>query len=142
MSIINKRFSAAVLIFAELLIVTFAASAQKIEATIKITPPDLISVEGKFINGNPKRSNVNWSFLNSIGGAENLAARVSDFSLTDRENRAVAVRKMADGEYLADAPADVFRYRITLKNPANIAALAHVSALFDERGLLMLDDLL
>jgi len=142
MSIINKRFSVISLIFAGLLIFSPVASAQKIEVTVKITPPNSVSVKGKFVKENPNQANVNWSFLNSIAGTENSGGRISDFSLTDNRGRAVAVKKMADGEYLADEKADVFQYRIALKTPANVAAMTHVSRLSNEQGILMLDDLL
>ncbi len=142
MSIIEQRFSAAAIVLAEILLLTFFLSAQEIEVAIKISLPDSVSVEGKFIKENSNQSNLNWSFLNSIAGAENLAARIADFNLSGEKGRVVAFRKLADGEYLANEAAMNFNYRTNLKTPPNVAWMAHVSWLADEQGILMLGDLL
>lgn len=142
MSIINKRFSLALSIFAAILISVFTIAAQEIEAVITITSPGDVTVEGKFIEESPHQKSVNWTFLGSVAGAENLGARVSDFSLTDQEGRAIAVKKLIDGEYLADAKAVKFQYRFDFETPANAVLRAHISWLSGDLGMLMLDDLL
>lgn len=142
MSIINPKFSAACLICALYALAALAARAQEIEATIKITPPATVAVEGRLIKKRAGVSNVNWSFLNSIAGAENLAARILEFNLSDEQNRAIAFRKLADGEYLAEAEANNFNYQMNLSPPEAVAATAHVSRLSGEAGFLMLGDLL
>jgi len=141
MSIIEKRFSVWI-VLAEILLLAFFSAAQEIDAAIKISPPDSVSVEGRFFWGSSNRSKVNWTFLNRIAGAENLAARISDFNLSDKQGRAVSFKKLAEGEYLANEQATIFSYRVNAKPLPNAAATAHVSWLADEQGILMFGDLL
>ncbi len=138
----KKRFSAAAIIFAEILIFAVVSWSQDIEATVKVLSASTARVEGRFLNKSLNQSNRNWAFLRSITGAENLGARISEFSLTDEQNRIVSFKKLIDGEYLADGEANSFQYQINLKPLPNAATLAHVSWLKDEQGILMLDDLL
>lgn len=142
MSIIKKRFSAALIVFAATALFACATPAQRIEASITITSPASVNVEGRFIKETSNQTNVNWSFSNSIAGAENLGARISDFNLADENNQPVAFVKLTDGEYLASGNSVAFRYRVNLNLPAEANAMAHVSWLEDDTGLLMLDDLL
>jgi predicted metalloprotease with PDZ domain len=142
MSIIKKRFSAALSVFAAIMLFACAAPAQRIEAHIKIISPASIYVEGKFIKENSNQKIVNWSFTNSIAGVENIGARISEFNLSDENNQPLPFVKLTDGEYLASAEAAHFRYRLNLSLPADANAMAHVSWLDDEKGLLMLGDLL
>jgi hypothetical protein len=142
MSTMKKRFSAAAIIFAEILIFAVVSWSQDIEVNLKVLSASIVRVEGRFLNGNLKQSKRNWTFLRSIAGADNLGARISDFSLTDEQGRIVSFKKLIDGEYLADGEANSFQYQINLKPLPNAATLAHVSWLKDEQGILMLDDLL
>lgn len=142
MSIIEQRFSAAALVLAEILFLALFLSAQEIEVKIEILPPDSVSVEGRFVGKDSGRSKLNWSFLNSIAGAENLAARISDFNLSGEAGRSVSFKKLADGEFLANEEATNFKYRLNIKSPPKAASMAHVSWLADEQGILMLGDLL
>jgi predicted metalloprotease with PDZ domain len=142
MSIIEKRFSAAVLVFVEILFLAFVSPGQEIEAIIKIHSPDAAQVEGRITEKNSNQSNRKWTFTNSIAGVENLAARVSDFHLSGDQNREIEFKKLADGEYLASEEANFFNYRVNLKPLPNVAARAHASFFSNEHGLLMLGDLL
>ncbi|MCY7374494.1 MAG: hypothetical protein LH472_00780, partial [Pyrinomonadaceae bacterium] len=140
MSIIQKKFSRLAAIFAAILIFAAMISAQDFEANIKIiaSSPVVVQVSGKLL----KQSSENWSFLKSVASAENLGARISGFEVFDEQNRAVPVKKLIDGEYLADAEAVDFQYRINLEPLSNAANGAHVSSISGEQGILMLDDLL
>ncbi len=80
--------------------------------------------------------------MKTIANADNLGARISDFRLFDAQKNAVSVKKLMDGEYLADANATEFQYEINLAPRSNAATGAHVSWLANEQGILMLDDLL
>ncbi|HXH70077.1 MAG TPA: hypothetical protein VNI60_07095 [Pyrinomonadaceae bacterium] len=143
MSTINKKFSLLSVIFLEVLLFVFAVSAQEIEANIKIkSSPTIVSVEGKFLRENFVQSDKNWSFVNSLAGAENLGSRVSDLNLRNKNSDAIAFKKFIDGEYLAENRADAWSYQINLNPLPNVAAMAHVSWVSDERGILMLGDLL
>ena len=143
MSTINKKFSLLSAIFLEVLLFVFAVSAQEIEANIKIkSSPTIVSVEGKFLKENPVESGKNWSFVNSLAVAENLGARVSDLSLSDKNGGAIVFKKFIDGEYLAETRANSWSYQINLNSLSSVAAMAHVSWVSDEQGILMLGDLL
>ena len=142
MSTMKKRFSAAAIILAEILIFAFVTWSQDIEANIKVLSASTLRVEARILNENINQSKKNWAFLRSIAGADNLGARISDFSLADEQSRPVSFKKLIDGEYLADGEANSFQYQINLKPLSNAATLAHVSWLKDEQGILMLGDLL
>lgn len=142
MSIINKRFSAACLVLALFMPSASVSFAQQIEATVSFASPASVNIKGKLVNNRRGESNVNWSFLNSIAGAENLAARILEFNLSNEPDGAAAFRKLADGEYLAGTEANEFSCRLNLSPPADVAATAHISWISGENGLLMLGDLL
>jgi hypothetical protein len=141
MSMKDKRFSLVLLIFAEIFIFAALANAQEIEAAIKIESASspVVRVEGRFLRGNTGK---NLAFLRSIAGVENLGERISDLVLKDKDGKNVSYKKLIAGEYLADGAATNFSYKIDLTPPAKLSAMAHVSWISDEKGLLMLDDLL
>ena len=140
MSMNNKRFSSAVLICAEILLSALIIAARDLDAEIKINPtaPNVVQVEGV----TSKPFGVNWFFLNTYANADGLGARIGDFYLFDENNRAVAVKKLIDGAYLADAKAFGFQYQINLAPLSNALTKAHVSWISGEQGILTLNDLL
>ena len=140
MSINKKRFSFAAAVCAEILLCVWLTAAQDLEANVKISAelPAIVQVSGRLL----KQSKTNWFFLKSVANADNLGARVTDFQLFDRQNRAVVVKKLLDGEYLTEAEAVGFQYRINLAPVSNALTKAHVSWISGELGILMLDDLL
>ncbi len=143
MSTTNKKFSLLPVILVEVLLFIFAASAQEFEVNIKITASQSsVSVEGKFLKESNVQSEKHWSFVNSLAGAENLDARVSDLNLKDKDGSAIVFKKFNDGEYLAEMEANAWSYQINLNPLPNVAAMAHVSWISDKQGILMLDDLL
>jgi hypothetical protein len=142
MSTMKKKFSAAAIILVEILIFALVSWSQDIEVNIKVLSASTLRVNGRFLNQNLNQSKKNWPFLRSVTGADNLGARISDFNLTDEQNRPVSFKKLIDGEYLADGEANSFQYQIDLKPLPNAATSAHVSWLKDEQGILMLNDLL
>jgi hypothetical protein len=141
MSMKEKRFSRIPAIFVVIFIFAAAAFAQQIEANIKIesVSPPVVCVEGKFFGEYTKK---NWGFLRSIAGIENLGERISDFTLTDKNGKTIATKKLIAGEYLAEESATNFSYKVDLTAPKNLSAMAHVSWIDNEKGLLMLDDLM
>lgn len=143
MSTPKKKFSFLSAIFLEILLLVFASWAQTIEANITIeSSTAIVGVEGKFLQENLAQSDKHWSFVNSLAGAENLGGRVSDLKLSDKNGGAITFKKFIDGEYLAVNPANAWSYQINLKPLPNVAAMAHVSWISDEQGVLMLGDLL
>ncbi|MDQ3043132.1 MAG: hypothetical protein M3R11_12290, partial [Acidobacteriota bacterium] len=142
MSTIQIKFSATAIVLATILLLVNFVMAQEIEANIKITSPASISVEGRLIKETPNHSLKNWSFTNSVAGVENLGARVSGFNLESEKNQPIAFVKLSESEYLASDKAAAFQYRVSLNLPKDANGMAHVSWLDDEKGLLMLGDLL
>ena len=142
MSTTAKKFPRLLILCAEILLLVAACSAQDFEATIKLISPATVRIEGKFLRENVIQSNKNWAFASSIGNIENLGERVSDFKLTDKIGQSISVKKLIDGEYLADDEAFAWSYQINLNLQRDEKAMAHISWLKNEQGILMLDDLL
>ncbi|HMS39648.1 MAG TPA: hypothetical protein PKE69_05435 [Pyrinomonadaceae bacterium] len=141
MSKLRRSFFLSFAAFAVILQLFYNSTAQSLEASIKIESfePPILRVEGKFSN---ERTSKNWTFLNSIAGAENLGEKISDFVLIDKNGQTVAVKKLQSGEYLAENSAIEFSYKIDLRRKEKISLMAHISWVSSEKGLLMLDDLL
>ncbi len=142
MSTTRQKFPHWLIFCVEILLLAAACSAQDIEAVVKFVSPVLMRVKGKFLQSNIIQSNKNWAFARSIGNVENLGARVSDLNLTDKKGQPIAIKKLIDGEYLADSEANAWSYQINLNPPRDETAVAHISWLKDEQGILMFGDLL
>jgi predicted metalloprotease with PDZ domain len=117
------------------------AGAQKIRSVIKIEPgaAPAALVEVRFLQPNADK---NLAFLRSLAGTENLAERISDLTLKDKNERPISYKKLVAGEYLADQAPAVLSYKVDLGVLKKSSAMAHVSWINEERGVLMLDDLL
>lgn len=113
------------------------SQAQNIQTKIKITDSGAF-VEGGFSDA---KSVTSLSFLKSYAGAENLGARIFDLNLLDKNGQKVNYKRLADGEFLAEGGFEKWNYQINL-TPKNASAMAHVSWVADERGILLLGDLL
>ncbi len=61
--------------------------------------------------------------MRSIGNVENLGARISDLNLMDKKGQPIVVKKLIDGEYLADGEANAWSYQINLNPPPNETAM-------------------
>ncbi|HEX8288756.1 MAG TPA: hypothetical protein VF556_12205 [Pyrinomonadaceae bacterium] len=138
----NKLIFLIALLFALIAPLTGKISAQTIEAKIKIAAPNVIDVQGKIRDAKTLQNEKNFSFLRSTVGIENLGERISEVDLTDAENRKVEYKKLVAGEYLAEKPFDFWSYKVKAEVSNNLAAMAHVSWISGEQGILMLDDLL
>lgn len=141
MSIKDKRFSRVLLIFAGIFVFSGFAQSQIVKVSIKIdsAQSSTVTVEGQIL---PATASKNWSFLTSTAGIDNLGERISGLYLTDKNENPVTYKKLIPGEFLADEPAMYFRYKVDLSAPKKLSAMAHVSWLGGEQGILMLDDLL
>jgi hypothetical protein len=115
--------------------------AQTVETTIRIESAVAV-VEGRLTQAGAAPETRNFSFLSSYAGAENLGARVSELELSGPDGQKIAYRKLAPGEFLAESAYRAWRYKIDLRPPDSPAALAHVSWLGPERGILTTADLL
>jgi predicted metalloprotease with PDZ domain len=129
-----------IFVFALILQIFNIGRAQTLDIKIKITDSN-VSVEGSFKDAPDKQNVTNFSFLKSYTNIESLGARVSDVNLFDKNEQKVNYKKLAEGEFLADGGFQKWNYRINL-TPKSPSAMAHVSWLAGEQGILMLGDLL
>jgi predicted metalloprotease with PDZ domain len=135
-----RRFSLALLAFVWALFGVAAARAETLNVRISVVSlasPARVKIEGERSNG--ARA---WSFRNIYANVMNLGERIENLSLMDASGAGVVVRKLAPGEYEAASAATRFSYEVRLDAPAFETDAAHVSWLTDERGFLMLGDLL
>jgi hypothetical protein len=99
--------------------------------TISISNPGQIKVDAEL--STPVRS---WSFRNAYAGVLGIAERIEDFRARDAE-----VRKAAVGEYRSERESTRISYTVRLPKPT-LADVSHVTWLADDRGVLMLADLI
>ncbi len=112
-------------------------SAQQSNATIRLLPDaNRVIVEGSSVAASV------WSFPDSYASMIGLANRVERFALFDESGNEIQVRKVAPGQFDSPKPAARFRYEVSLKPPLMATDSAMVSWLNNQRGLLMLADLL
>lgn len=118
-----------------------AAHAQDIQARIKVVSPTQVVVEGKFLT--PKyAADKNWTFLQRYADVQDLGRRIDKLQLFDEGGVEVAVKKFAPGVYEASATPLTWRYEVNVGLLDEPTSAAHVSWLTEDRGLLMLEDLL
>lgn len=127
--------------FALILQIFSNTTAQAVEVKIKITGSNAF-IEGDFKDAKKAKNVTNFSFLKSYTNIENLGVRVLDVNLFDKNGQKVNYQKFTDGEYLAESGFQSWNYQTNLSVPKNISAMAHVSWISDEQGILMLGDLL
>ncbi len=129
------------LLFAAMLMILSAGAVQaeslKARITVLSVAPARVRVEGE-------RSVATrvWSFRNVYAGVMNLGERIEKLTLADSNGLDVPVRRLAPGEYQAASAATRFVYEMKLDAPLWETEAAHVSWLTNERGFLMLGDLL
>ncbi|HEY0461076.1 MAG TPA: hypothetical protein VGC97_18210 [Pyrinomonadaceae bacterium] len=114
--------------------------AQNAEIKIKITDSNAF-VEGAFFDVEDAKNVTNFSFSKSYAGVENLGARIADVGLFAQNGQKVNYKKLAEGEFLAENGFQKWNYRANL-TPPGASAMAHVSWIAGEQGILMLGDLL
>lgn len=114
-----------------------AARPAEVKITILSDTSARVRVEGERGEGATA-----WSFLNAYASAFGLAARVENLKLADAAGSPVPFRQVAPGEFTSDREATRFSYEVKLDPPTFISDAAHVSWLANNRGLLMLGDLL
>ncbi|MEK6336545.1 MAG: hypothetical protein AABM67_16580 [Acidobacteriota bacterium] len=127
--------------FVVVLWLTFLAVSclgQTINAEIRVVPqaPARVVIEGS------GPSSTIWSFRDTYGGVLNLGSRIGELKLFDATGAEVQTRKIAPGHFEASKPASRFRYEVNLSPPARAADSALVSWLNEDRGLLLISDLL
>jgi hypothetical protein len=82
------------------------------------------------------------SFPNAYGNALGLAERFENVAGRKPNGQAVAAKKLAPGEFQTAEKINQISYEVNLSGPMPPAQHSHVSSLNNERGILMLSDLL
>lgn len=114
--------------------------AQNVEIFVKVLPTNKIEVKGKFAFA--ENSFRNWTFLKNYADAENLGERIENPEFFDKNGRKIASEKLFAGEFQAGENPLSWNYTVNLPPSPKITDAAHVSWLTNERGLLMLADIL
>jgi predicted metalloprotease with PDZ domain len=117
--------------------VSAGAAAQQVRVRIRLVPEtSRIDIEG---NCPPT---ARWSFPDSYGGVLGLGNRIERFVVLDESGAEIQTRKIAPGQFDSAKAGSHFRYEVNLKPPVSSSDSARVSWLNQQRGLLMLADLL
>ncbi|MCM3869944.1 MAG: hypothetical protein ND895_04530 [Pyrinomonadaceae bacterium] len=111
------------------------ARSLKVRITVTSLSPAraLIEAEGPLTD--------TWSFRNIYAGISGLGNRVESFEVA-APGETVSVRNLAPGEFRSSKEVSTFSYEIQLQERSRWAELSHVSWINQERGFLMLADLL
>lgn len=83
-----------------------------------------------------------WSFRNVYAGIIDLGERIENFHSVGAQGESVSVSKLASGEFRSHKKVSKFSYEVSAGEPARLGQMSHVSWLNQERGFLMLADLL
>lgn len=113
------------------------ALAQQVGVVIRVLPEsNHVAVE---VSGPPRSA---WSFRDSYAGVLGLGNRVERFAALDDSGAEISTRKLAPGQFDSAKTASRFRYEVNLTPRLGRADSARISWLNQQRGLLMLADLL
>lgn len=127
-------------VFLAILQIFNTAVAQDLEVRIKIEG-GVISVEGKKLQ--PADTEDRVLYLSSeYAGHKIPAERISALVLTSSSGRSFAYTDIGNSDYLAHGGFSSWSYKLTPGIPNDSAAAAHISWLTQDRGILMLDDVL
>lgn len=142
MSKLSQAFYLVFIALLQILHISINAFGQTVDTVVKINAnsPTLIDVVGRRMDGSTVKNPRNFSFVRTAAG-ENLARRISEVMLFGADGKDLAIRKLIDGEYLAESDIRSWRYKIDLTAP-NAKNAAHISSISNEQGILMLSDLL
>jgi predicted metalloprotease with PDZ domain len=83
-----------------------------------------------------------WSFRNTYGPITGLADRIENVQAIDSKGEPIRLTKLTSGQYQTQKPVRRFTYDVVVNLTARRSDLSHVSWLMEDRGLLMLADLL
>ncbi|HEX7723426.1 MAG TPA: hypothetical protein VF397_14800 [Pyrinomonadaceae bacterium] len=133
----RRRFLSALCSIGLGLLTSSAVQGQQSNATVRVLP----DVSRVIVEGNCTPATV-WSFLDSYASIVGLANRVERFTLIDEGGNETPARKIAPGQFDSPKPVARFRYEVSLKPPLMASDSAMVSWIKDDRGLLMLADIL
>lgn len=115
------------------------------DVSIRINLPansTVIEVEGSFLARERIKFPRNFAFTKSGINTHPNAENIFDLILYDKSDRSIPTVKLKAGEYLADAEASKFSYKIDIGPTSHFTNKAHSSWVDREHGILMLRDLL
>ena len=137
----SKHLAAALLALPLILQIFNNCFAQDADVIINIrsVSPPIAEIRGHYTQSSV---NKNFSFLRDYAGFSNLADRLSDIHLEDKDGKPVAFKQFVPGEYVASADFARWSYKIDLTPQKRPTAAAHISWIGTDDGLLFLDDLL
>lgn len=137
---IKKILTFAVLICAETLFLTFISSAQDLDTKIKLLPQSRISIEGKILN--KAFTGNKLAFLENYADVSNLGSRIENLKAFDEKNGEIPLKKINQSEFESNRQINSWKYEVKNGISQTITDAAHVSWISENRGLLMLGDLL
>jgi predicted metalloprotease with PDZ domain len=132
-----KTISLTFAVFVLILQFFYNSYGQIVEIKINLDKTETV-ISGKLDNSVPQK---NLWFLQNYAGQVNLTERFSEISLHNQNGRIIEYKQLADGEFLAQNDFQTFNYKAKL-TAINPTAMAHVSWLDGEQGILMLGDLI
>ncbi|MEP7149125.1 MAG: hypothetical protein ABI857_09605 [Acidobacteriota bacterium] len=127
-----------------ILVLPLDLRAQTYSVSIKVgvDSPATIEVAGKLVGNAATRDPLHLSFRTDVFAPVKLADRYSDVKGFDAAGQPVPLKKLIDGEYLAESNISGWAYKIDLTPSRSRGAAAHTSWIAGDRGLLMIEDIL
>jgi len=126
--------------FCGLLVCFQFATAQGQELRVRISldssAPQTISISCESSQGIN-----NWSFRNTYAGIVGLGSRIQSLNVLNGRDTSPA-RELAPGEFRSAERVKRFTYLVKLTEPEDSSALAHISWLSGDKGVLMFADLI
>jgi hypothetical protein len=145
----SKTFRSFLVVFAasvQILQFFTIAGAQDIDVRIGAVglaekQPAYFYFAGRFLD-DARPNPMNLVLLNQYAGTAGLAERATVRSLTQKTGKRLAFKKLVAGEYLAETGFSNWNYDLVLAPFGPASAKAHVSWVAEDRGILMLNDVL
>ena len=110
-------------------------ATERTRITIVVAEAGQVSVDAE---SSPRRS---WSFRNAYAGILGIAERIENFQAVSNSGSDLRLKKSATGEFRSELDATRISYNVRLSQPTP-RDVSHTSWVADERGFLMLADLL
>ena len=131
----ERRTVLSVCVFVAFIVCGVANAHAQNRVTISIPKPGEVKIDAEFP---PAQS---WWFRNAYASALGIAERVERVQAFEKSGLGVTVQKITVGTFQSDLPATKLSYSVNLDQAVSNGT-PHVSWLADDRGYLMLADLL
>jgi predicted metalloprotease with PDZ domain len=143
---ITKKIILFAAMFAANIFCISGVCAQEIAVTIKVTAIDnaapAIRVTGKILNPNSALRSRDISFLRDYADVSELGERIENLKFFGGNGERISVKQLIAGEFQTAQDWTAFEYEVKINSASYSTAVAHVSSLAGDGGLLMLNDLL